>query len=134
LLAIAALVVVAGSGFLVGHLSAPAPPNRAAGDYFDGLRVGEAQGRQEGRALQEGVALPARERRTARLAFDAGYVAGANDVFAGYDGGWSLRVPWIVTLEGGSGKIVYRIRDRTRVEPGVKYYLCPDGHSLCHRS
>ena len=44
-----------------------------------------------------------------------------------------MHVPWIITLEGGSGQIVYRIHDRTQVEPGVEYYLCPDGHALCQQ-
>ena len=60
-------------------------------------------------------------------------MAGTNDAFAGYDGGWQLNVPWIVTLRGGSGQIAYRIRDRTQVEPGIAYYLCPDGRSLCQQ-
>ena len=123
--------------FLLGRLTAPDAAHRSStsqvGDYFDGLRVGEAQGRQDGRALQEGSELPAQARDVARHAFNAGYVAGMNDVFAGYDGGWRLRTPWIVSLEGGSGQILYRIRDRVQLEPGVEYYLCPDGHSICRQ-
>jgi hypothetical protein len=56
-----------------------------------------------------------------------------NDAFAGYDGGWTLGVPWIVTLENGAGAVDYRISERTPVEPGVDYYLCPDGHTLCRK-
>ena len=66
-------------------------------------------------------------------AFTAGYTAGADDVFAGYDGGWELGVPWIVTLEDGAGGITYRISSRTPVERGIDYYLCPDGSALCRR-
>jgi hypothetical protein len=126
---------VAVGAFSIGRATAPAhsPPGSAIGDYFDGLRVGEAQGRQEGRAIQEGIALPAGDRNPVRHAFDAGYAAGANDAFAGYDGGWALHIPWIVTIEGGAGQIAYRIKDRTQVLPGIDYYLCAGGSNICHR-
>ena len=113
----------AGSGDAVGRSNA----------YFAGLLAGQADGRRQGRALQEGVALPAGARRAVRQAFDAGYAAGANDAFAGYDGGWTMSVPYVVTLEPGSGAIVYRIASRTVLKPGVDYYLCPNGHGVCQR-
>jgi hypothetical protein len=134
---VAAVVVgmlVVGAMFVIGRLTAPSasPPSvPQIGDYFDGLRAGEAQGRQDGRALQEGVELPRGQRDVARHAFGAGYVAGMNDAFAGYDGGWALHVPWIITLDGGAGQVVYRIHGREQLEPGVDYYLCSDGHSVC---
>jgi hypothetical protein len=130
-------LLIAGAMFLIGRFSAPvARPRPAAqtGDYFDGLRSGEAQGLQNGRALQEGAQLPRGQRDVARHAFDAGYVAGMNDAFAGYDGGWTVHVPWIITLDHGSGQVVYRISDRRQLEPGIDYYLCPDGRSLCRRT
>lgn len=64
-------------------------------------------------------------------AFSAGYAAGANDAFSGYDGGWAMAYPYIVTLERGSGAITYRIGNRVPMAPGINYYLCPDGHGLC---
>jgi hypothetical protein len=101
--------------------------------YFDGLRVGAAQGRQQGRAEQELGNLPAGSTAAAaKRAFDDGYVSGTNDVFAGYDGGWATGVPYVITIELGTGDIVYRIVDRDRIEPGVAYFLCPSGHGLCH--
>jgi hypothetical protein len=54
-----------------------------------------------------------------------------NDAFAGYDGGWTLGVPWIVVLERGSGGVDYRFAQRTPVEPDVDYRLCADGRTLC---
>ena len=128
-------VVAAAAAFALGRTTAPSAPEPASTTtaYLDGLRAGEAQGRMEGRADQEGVALPAGDRSAVHDAFTAGYVAGLNDAFAGYDGGWSVHVPWIVTLEPGSGKVVYRIADRRAVQPGVDYYLCPDGHTICQR-
>jgi hypothetical protein len=134
--AVVAAVLIAGGLFLLGRLTAPSDTPRSVppvGDYFDGLRAGEAQGRQLGRALQAGAELPPGQRNLARHAFDAGYVAGGNDVFAGYDGGWALHVPWIITVDGGRGQIAYRIHGREQLEPGTNYYLCPDGRSVCRQ-
>jgi hypothetical protein len=50
-----------------------------------------------------------------RQAFRAGYVAGANDAFGGFDGGWSLGTPYAITLERGSGGVSYRITKRSRL-------------------
>lgn len=122
----------------LGRITADAPGHRTAvdrsDDYFDGLQVGEAQGRREGRGLQEGIALPANAQRPVRDAFDDGYAAGANDVFAGYDGGWTIRAQYVVTVAEGSGHIVYRIKSRDQFKPNVNYYLCRDGHTLCQEA
>jgi len=130
-------VLALGVAFVLGRLTAPDHPaakqKAAGGDYFAGLRAGEAQGRQEGRALQAGAELPANEKDVARRAFDAGFAAGGNDVFEGYDGGWDKSRPWIITLDAGTGQLVYRIASREQVRAGVNYYLCPDGHSLCQQ-
>ena len=134
--AVAAAAAAAGA-FGLGRATAPSdlppPASPAVGDYLDGLRVGQAQGRMEGRAEQAAVALPAGDREPVRHAFEAGYASGTNDAFGGYDGGWTLDVPWVVTLERGAGPIAYRIASRTPVEPGVDYRLCPDAHTLCRR-
>ena len=53
--------------------------------------------------------------RGTRAAFEAGYAAGANDVFGGFDGGWSLGTPYVITLRKGSGAITYRIDSRRLV-------------------
>jgi len=121
--------------FLLGRVTAPESHSRAPsiGSYVDGLRDGAAQGREQGRALQLGDALPTGDKHVARDAFRAGYAAGANDVFEGYDGGWTFGAPWIITLTHGGPKISYRIRERTPVEPGISYFLCPDQLSLCHQ-
>jgi hypothetical protein len=95
------------------------------GGYDAGFRDGRAAGVQEGRAL--GVVPGARD------AFNAGYVAGANDAFGGYDGGWSFGVPYVVTLSHPDGPIGYRIVSRTEMVPGATYVLCPDGHGVCRR-
>jgi hypothetical protein len=101
--------------------------------YINGLPAGEAEGRQEGRALQEGDAVPAGDQHAVRDAFNDGYAAGANDAFAGYDGGWSRSTPYVVTIRLGAGQITYRIASREPVQAGTDYYLCPDGHSLCQQ-
>ena len=96
-------VALAAGGFAVGRLS-----NDSGGGHDAGVREGHAAGLQEGRALQAGEVTG----RGARAAFDAGYAAGANDVFAGFDGGWSLSQPYVITLARGSGAITYRIDTR----------------------
>jgi hypothetical protein len=101
--------------------------------YFAGLHDGEAQGLREGRAVQLVSTSPPGMRRVARHAFEAGYAAGTNDVFAGYDGGWALGSPYLVTLEAGIGQADYRIDTRTAVEAGVSYFLCPSRRGVCQR-
>jgi hypothetical protein len=83
-----ALLVVAAAA--IGRMTAP-DNDRAAGV-------------EEGRALQQ----PAQ----ARDAFKAGYAAGANDVFGGYDGGWDYDRPYVITLKEGSDGVTYRIASR----------------------
>jgi hypothetical protein len=138
---VALVAVIAGVAVGAALLGRSTADTRAARDsgyrtghqdgYFDGLSAGEAQGRREGRALQEGDALPADARRPVKDAFDAGYAAGANDAFAGWDGGWQLSAPYVITVVAAGGAITYRIKDREPVKAGVNYFLCPDGHSLC---
>lgn len=130
-------LVLAAAAFLLGRATAPDRPaggtGDSAGSYVAGVQAGEAEGRAEGRAEQVGSALPADQRAAARAAFEAGYAAGADDAFAGYDGGWTLGVPWVVTLEHGAGPVAYRIAQRTPLVPGVDYSLCADGRTLCQR-
>jgi hypothetical protein len=93
---LAAIVIGLGTGlFLIGRAT--------AGDEGD-FDAGRAQGVQEGRALQVAPAD--------RRAFEAGYSAGANDVFGGYDGGWDFGRPYTITLGHGGDGITYRIASR----------------------
>ena len=127
-------ILVAAALVWIGRASAQhGATSQAAKDdaYFAGLLAGEAQGRREGRVLQEGASLPANSRQPVTDAFNAGYAAGANDAFAGYDGGWSLSVPYVITVVEGSGQIVYRISTRTPVVANVNYFLCAGGHGIC---
>jgi hypothetical protein len=101
--AVLAGVALAVAGFALGRATADTEAGRDAG-----VREGRAAGLQEGRALQAtGSGGPG-----ARAAFDAGYAAGANDVFGGFDGGWSLSQPYVITLARGSGAVTYRIDSR----------------------
>ena len=113
------LAVLAGGaafGFvMLGRATASASASRQDGyrsGYADGLQAGTDQGRREGRALQEGAELPPAARRPVHDAFDAGYVAGANDAFGNYDGGWAYRTRYVITLEPGSNGVTYRIVSR----------------------
>lgn len=139
----AAVVLVVAAGLVVvGRLTADSGPQRAdsyrAGHsdgydtgYAAGLHDGVVQGRLEGRASQEGNTVPAGSRQPLQAAFKDGYAAGANDAFAGYDGGWGLSEPYVVTLERATTPIVYRISSRTPVQAGINYFLCPSGQGLC---
>jgi len=131
---IAVLVGAAlGTGlFLLGRLTTDTDDGRAGG-FYAGLRQGESRGVQEGRALQLTEALPEGTRDTARAAFDNGYTAGANDAFGGYDGGWYVSRPYLVTLVKGAGPITYDIGSRTLLHGGVDYYLCPHTYTICQR-
>jgi hypothetical protein len=134
------LVAICAAAGLValGRASAGAATARSDGyqeghadGYADGMRDGRAAGLQEGRALQAPLTLPSGARDASTAAFDAGYAAGANDVFGGYDGGWDTDRPYVVVLTGAGKGIVYRIRSRTPMQPGVTYRLCPHSTVLC---
>ena len=133
------LAVTAAAGLVAfGRASAGTANARSDGyregradGYADGMQEGRAAGLQEGRALQVPLTLPSGVQDSAKAAFDAGYTAGANDVFGGYDGGWDVKSPYIVALAPAGNGITYRIRSRTPMQPGVKYHLCPHSTALC---
>jgi hypothetical protein len=100
--AAAAALAIAGGAFAIGRASVDTDA-----DTDTAREQGRAAGIREGRALQQPV--------PARRAFRAGYVAGANDVFGGFDGGWSVGTPYEVTLERGEDGITYRIKDRSEL-------------------
>ncbi len=139
LLPAAVAVLVLGAGFAAGRwTAAPAPspppaPASSAGDYAAGLRAGEALGMSEGRALQEGAALPPDTRDAVRQAFQAGYAAGANDVFAGYDGGWQRGALYVIAVGEGGARAAYRIASRAELHPGTVYTACGPGPQICER-
>ena len=73
----------------------------------------------------------ARHTDTAKSAFRAGYVAGREDAFGNFDGGWGYGEPYIVELRRGGPDITYAIAERWPMKRGVEYRLC--GRSLCSR-
>jgi hypothetical protein len=126
--------LIVGTGlFVLGRATAHAPSKQSVMDsgYTTGFQVGRAVGVQEGRALQAGQVLTGPERDSATAQFNAGYTAGLNDAFGGYDGGWSLVKPYVVTLDAGTGGATYRIASRTEMVAGVNYFLCLDGSGIC---
>lgn len=76
-----------------------------------------------------GASAPARPRPGS---YDAGYLAGREDAFSGYDGGWVLGAPYIVTLRRGGPGITYRFARRWPLEPGREYRAC-DRDIICDR-
>jgi hypothetical protein len=130
------LVAAIGASFTLGRASAhPSPaasqPVGTSADYANGFQAGRAVGVEEGRALQVGQSLTGPDRDAASAAFASGYVAGINDAFGGYDGGWSLQAPYLVTLGAGTDGATYRIVSRTGMQPGVSYFLCSGGSGVC---
>jgi hypothetical protein len=130
------LVAAIGVSFALGrataHASSAAPsPSGTSAAYTGGFQAGRAVGVQEGRALQEGQTVTGADHDAATAAFASGYVAGINDAFGGYDGGWSLGTPYLVTLGPGTGGATYRIVSRTGMQPGVSYFVCPSGSGIC---
>jgi hypothetical protein len=126
-------VCLAAGLFVLGRVTAHghASAKGAGAAYARGLDAGRAQGVEEGRAAQETRLLPPAARRAAGAAFADGYRAGADDVFAGYDGGWSYAVPYVITLARGPAGITYRFASRTPLRAGVDYRLCPNSFRLC---
>jgi hypothetical protein len=124
-LAILALTLVASGGYWLGRStsSPPAASQPAAADQ------GYAAGVRDGRAEQGTLGLPATDKQI----FESGYEAGATDAFAGFDGGWDHKIPYAIVLTPGDD-ITYQISSRVEFAPGVSYYLCPDGHSVCHQA
>jgi hypothetical protein len=134
-LAVLAGLAVGAGGFVAGRISAPTAstsPARYPDPYVAGLRAGEAQGLEEGRAGQEAAHLSGSPAARVRRAFEDGYAAGANDVFAGYDGGWELGA-YVVTIARGSKGITYRITEREPLRRGVDYYRCSTASPVCQR-
>lgn len=83
-----------------------------------------------GRATAHGRQAPPAPPRPG--SFDDGYRAGREDAFSGYDGGWILGDPYIVTLRRGGPGITYRFARRWPLEPGREYRTC-DQDIICSR-
>jgi hypothetical protein len=122
LLAVLLGILVAAGLVGLGRVTAPDPAaarsrgyhDGTVAGYADGVQAGRAQGLQEGQAIAATAPLPPGPRERAKAAFDAGYRAGANAAFGGYDGGWSLGQPYAVVLTKGANGITYRIAARAQ--------------------
>jgi hypothetical protein len=106
------------AGRATGDGAAAARREGDSAGYVRGFQEGRAEGVEEGRALQRAQVLPAGSRASERSSFRAGYAAGADDVFGGYDGGWSLCTPYVITLAAAPGPITYRIATREPLPSG----------------
>ena len=56
--------------------------------------------------------------------YNDGYHAGWEDAFSGYDGGWVLGDPYVVTLRRGGPGLTYRFARRWPLLPGREYRSC----------
>ena len=125
LLAVLLGILAAAALVGLGRVTAPDPAaarsrgyhDGTVAGYADGVQAGRAQGLQEGQAIAATAPLPPGPRERAKAAFDAGYRAGANDAFGGWDGGWSPGQPYVIVLAKGSKGITYRIAARTLCPP-----------------
>ena len=63
--------------------------------------------------------------------YRAGYLAGREDAFGDYDGGWGYDEPYVVVLRRASPQITYAFAERWPMEPGIEYRAC--GKSVCSR-
>jgi hypothetical protein len=63
--------------------------------------------------------------------YRAGYLAGREDAFGDYDGGWGYGEPYVVVLRRPSPQITYAFAERWPMEPGIEYRVC--GKSVCSR-
>jgi hypothetical protein len=52
------------------------------------------------------------------------YDAGWEDAFSGFDGGWVLGDPYVVTLRHGGPGLTYRFDRRWPLLPGHEYRIC----------
>ena len=85
-----------------------------------------------GRATARSRAAPAAAARPHPGSYDDGYDAGWEDAFSGYDGGWVLGDPYVVTLRRGGPGLTYRFARRWPLLPGREYRSC-DQDIICSR-
>lgn len=126
-------IAVAAGLFILGRVTSDGDDGNPRAGFLSGLRQGESRGIREGRALQLSETLPENSRDATRKAFDAGYTAGANDAFGGYDGGWYVSRPYVITLVKGTGPITYDLGSRTLLHAETDYYLCSHTRTICQR-
>lgn len=55
---------------------------------------------------------------TTGATYNAGYLAGREAAFAGYDGGWAYGVPYEITVQRGGPGVTYRIASRKQLSAG----------------
>jgi hypothetical protein len=123
-----ALVVVivlgaVGGAFMVGRGTARVHDR----GFANGEAAGYDEGLSVGRALQVGDTLSASTRDVGVAAFKTGYLAGRNDSFGSYDGGWLIGKPYVVVLQPGVDGATYRIAERDELVPGTTYRVCATG-------
>jgi hypothetical protein len=67
----------------------------------------------------------------APASYRAGYLAGREDAFGSYDGGWGYGEPYVVVLRRASPQITYAFAQRWPMQPGLEYRVC--GKTVCSR-
>lgn len=96
--------------------------------YAKGQAAGNASGQAQGQKTgQEKGTKLGLEKGTAQ-----GQVTGANDVFAGFSGGWQTGAFYIVLIEKGSGSVNYSIDSRKEMQSGFDYKICENNsNEIC---
>ena len=83
------------------------------------MRIGLAAGRGgERRSAVGRLSVGSSKPRNRGRGLHAGYLAGREAAFAGYDGGWAYGVPYVITLQRGGSGITYRIVSRKPLTAG----------------
>ncbi len=78
-----------------------------------------------------GAFLFGRNSATKTGTYQQGFLAGHEDAFGPYDGGWGYGELYIVTLRRGGPGETYQFADRWPMMPGIEYRAC--GAKLCSR-
>ena len=78
-----------------------------------------------------GAFLFGRSSATKSGTYHEGFLAGHEDAFGPYDGGWGYGELYIVTLRRGGPGETYQFADRWPMMPGIEYKAC--GKKLCSR-
>ena len=140
-LVVLAIVAVGAAAFFIGRsngesrgedsVRAEYQPGQPAYQaiFNKGRAVGTAAGTASGQAQGEKTGQEKGTKLGLQKGQQQGQVTGANDVFAGFSGGWQTGNFYIVLIDQGTGGVDYKIASRKQMQPGFDYKICVDNSS-----